>query len=190
MAVSVIVRNLPPAGLPALVKRTTIVAGGVVITLLGAVAVAGAVAGVGPAATLFGEEPKPPALLSFESAGAQCTDDFTANSSTTVASGGTNTQVTFARNVSLPGPSEAVGGPSFERRNESTYELSIPTGETRKAPRNCSGVARYRASMRIPAGDDPWQIVVQHDDETVTVLEGDSDSTSVSGSASGGQRVR
>jgi hypothetical protein len=170
------------------VNRATIVGGGV-IALLGTIAVAGVIAGVGPAGTLFGEEPKPPALLSFESAGAQCTDDFTANSSTVVDGGGANTQVTFARNISLPGPSEAVGGPTFERRNESTYELSVPVDETRKAPRNCSGVARYNASMRIPAGDEPWRILVQHDDETVTTLEGTADSTSVSGSASSGQRV-
>jgi hypothetical protein len=171
------------------VKRTTFVAACGVIALLGTVAVAGAVAGVGPAATLFGEERHPPALLSFESAGTQCTNEFTANSSTIVDGGGANTQVTFARNISLAGPTEVVGGPTFERRNESTYELSIPTKETQNDPRNCSGVARYNATMRIPSGNEPWRIVVEHDDETVTTLEGDSDSTSVSGSASGGRRV-
>jgi hypothetical protein len=171
------------------VKRTIVGAIGVVIALIGTIAVAGAVAGVGPAAPLITAEPQPPALLSFESAGTQCADQFLANSSTIVAGGGANTNVTFARNVSLPGPSEAIGEPTFDRRNASTYVLAVPTEETKKPPRNCSGVARYNASMRIPAGDDPWRIVVQHDGETVTTLEGDADSTSVSGSASAGQHV-
>jgi hypothetical protein len=121
-----------------------------------------------------------------ESAGAQCTDDFMANSSTTVRAGGPNTEITYARNVSLPGPSYAIGGPTFERLNESTYVLSIPTEETEKEPRDCPGVARYEATMRIPAGDDPWRVRVDHDGETVTTLWGDADSSGVGGSASGG----
>lgn len=163
-----------------------------VLALVTTVAVAGAVAvGAGPASDVVGsvladEEQHPPALLSFQSAGARCTDDFMANSSTSVRAGGPNTEITHARNVSLPGPSYALGGPTFERYNESTYTLSIPIEETEKAPRDCDGVARYEAAMRIPAGDDPWRVVVEHDGETVTTLWGDSNSTGASGSASAG----
>jgi hypothetical protein len=135
------------------------------------------------------EPPRSPALLAFETGSAQCADTVSANSSTAITTDGSNARVTYARNVSLPGPTEAVGDPAFQRRNETAYELSIPTGRTQRAPRNCSGVARFEATMRIPAGDDPWRIVVQHDNETVTTIEGDADSTGVSGSASGGQRV-
>jgi len=95
--------------------------------------------------------------------------------------------VTFVRSVSLSGPSEALGEPTFDRRNASTNVLAVPNAETKKPPRNCSGVASYNPSMRIPAGEDPWRIVVQHDGEPVTTLEGDADTTSVSGSASSGQ---
>ena len=44
--------------------------------------------------------------------------------------------------------------------------------------------------MRIPAGDDPWTLIVKQDGERVTTFRGDSDvsllggSTSVSGSVS------
>lgn len=164
-----------------------------VVAILGLVTVAGvAVAvGAGPASAVNGgvlgdEKRHPPALLSFESAGAQCTDDFMANSSTRVKGGGANTEITYARNVSLPGPSYAIGGPTFERHNESTYVLSIPIEETEKAPRDCAGVARYEAAMRIPAGDDPWRVVVEHDGETVTTLWGDSNSSVGGGSVSAG----
>jgi hypothetical protein len=167
-----------------------------VLAIVGVVAIIGTgavVAGIGlwpiGAGGPFGEEPHPPALLSFESAGAHCTDDFSANSSTSVASGGANTEITHARNVSLPGPSYAIGGPTFERQNESTYVLSIPIEDTDKAPRECPGVARYEATMRIPAGDDPWRIVVNHDNETVTTIEGDSESGVSGGSASVSQSV-
>ncbi|PHQ40567.1 hypothetical protein DJ69_00395, partial [Halorubrum persicum] len=53
-----------------------------------------------------------------------------------------------------------------------------------------TGVARYNGTMRIPAGDGPWTLIVRHNGETVTTLRGDSNrsllggSTSVSGSAS------
>lgn len=162
-----------------------------VLAVVGVVAIVGSaavVAGVGlwpmGAGGPFGDDPQPPALLSFESAGAHCTDDFSANSSTSVASGGANTEITYARNVSLPGPSYAIGGPTFERQNESTYVLSVPVEETDKAPRECPGVARYEATMRIPAGDDPWRIVVNHDDETVTTIEGNSEGGVAGGSSS------
>lgn len=151
-----------------------------------------AFAGTGPAGvgSLLGDTSDPPALLHFDSAGAHCTDDFMANSSTSVAPGAENTEISYSRNVSLPGPSYAIGGPTFERVNESTYVLDVSIEETEKAPRSCSGVARYNGTMRIPAGEDPWNLLVQHDGETVTTLQGDSNrsllggSTSVSGSAS------
>lgn len=166
------------------------VAAAAVLAVVTAVAGAGAV-GAGPASTVLGEvlgdeEQHPPALLSFESAGAQCTDDFVANSSTSVRAGGPTTEITHARNVSLPGPSHAIGGPTFERYNETTYVLSIPVEETEKAPRDCAGVARYEAAMRIPAGDDPWRVVVEHDGETVTTLWGDADSSGAGSSVSAG----
>jgi|AntRauTorcE11898_2_1112593.scaffolds.fasta_scaffold00091_31 hypothetical protein len=151
-----------------------------------------AFAGAGPAGVggLLGETSDPPALLQFESGGAHCPDDFMANSSTSVAPGAENTEITYSRNVSLPGPSYAIGGPTFERLNGSTYVLDIPIEDTGSAARSCSGVARYNGTMRIPAGEDPWNLVVKHDGETVTTLRGDSDrsllggSTTVSGSAS------
>ncbi|MCU4802457.1 hypothetical protein OB920_19010 [Halobacteria archaeon HArc-gm2] len=168
----------------------------VVLAVVGVVAIVGTVAvvaglGLWPvgAGSPLGDDPQPPALLSFESAGAHCTDDFSANSSTSVASGGVNTEITHARNVSLPGPSYAIGGPTFERQNESTYVLSVPIEETDKAPRECPGAARYEATMRVPAGDDPWRIVVTHDEETVTTIEGDSERGVASGSASVSQSV-
>lgn len=112
-----------------------------------------------------------------------------ANSSTTVVGGGANTEITHSRNISLPSPSYAIGGPAFERVNESTYHLSIPIEETEKAPRECSGVARYNASMRIPAGDDPWRVIITHDGRNVTTLFGDSDSSVFGGSVSSGASV-
>ncbi|MGQ3328759.1 hypothetical protein [Halorubrum sp. FL23] len=151
-----------------------------------------AFAGSGPGGVggPFGDTSDPPALLHFESAGAHCPDDFSANSSTAVSAGAANTEITYSRNVSLPGPSHAVGGPTFERVNASAYVLDVPMAETENAPRSCSGVARYNGTMRIPAGDGPWTLIVRHDGETVTTLRGDSNrsllggSTSVSGSAS------
>lgn len=171
------------------VNRRVVIA----VSILGLVVLSGIVAaivGVVPVSALFeGEERHPPALTSFESAGAHCTENFMANSSTAVSGGGANTEITHSRNVSLPGPSYAVGGPMFERVNESTYHLSIPIEETKKAPRDCSGVARYNASMRIPAGDEPWRIIITHDGRNITTLYGDSDSSVVGGSASSGASV-
>lgn len=160
---------------------------GLLVTVGAGVVLAGVGTGTAGFGSVLGDESHPPALLSFESAGAHCTDDFMANSSTTVAVDGANTQITYARNVSLPGPSYALGGPTFERVNDSTYVLSVPIEETDKAPRDCPGVARYEAAMRIPAGDDPWNVIVEHDGERVTTIHGDSDSSGVGGSASVGQ---
>ncbi|WP_226010834.1 hypothetical protein [Halomicrobium salinisoli] len=159
------------------------------VALVAAAGVGSAVAGVGPAAGLFAGEEHPPALLGFESTGAHCTDDFMANSSTAVSGGGANTEITHSQNISLPDTAYAVGGPTFERLNETTYVLSVPTEATDAEARDCAAYARYEARMRIPAGDDPWRVIVEHDDETATTLFGDANSAGASGSASGGARV-
>lgn len=158
-----------------------------------ATGIVGAV-GVGPMSSAVADvagmdDAKPPALVSFTSAGAKCTDEFRANSSSSVAGGGANTHVGYSRNVSLDDPANAIGGPTFERTNESAYALHVPVETTKKAPRDCPGVARYEANMRIPAGDDPWTILVYHDGEHVTTLFGDSDSSPTGSSVSSGQHV-
>jgi len=159
-----------------------------VIVLVGSVGAGSVIAfaGSGPAGVggLFGDTSDPPALLDFESAGAHCTDDFSANSSTSVVAGAENTEITYSRNVSLPGPSYAIGGPTFDRVNESAYVLDVPIEETAKEPRSCSGVARYNGTMRIPAGEEPWTLVVKHDGERVTTVRGDSNRSLLGGSAS------
>ncbi|TKX74325.1 hypothetical protein EXE46_09475 [Halorubrum sp. GN11_10-6_MGM] len=153
-----------------------------------AVALAGPASG-GPGGLLGGAS-DPPALLHFDTDEVRCPDGFAANSSTAVSAGPDNTEITYARNVSLPGPSYAVGGPTFERVNESAYALDVPTEEAGTASRSCSGVVRYNGTMRVPAGDDPWTLIVKHDGETITTLRGESEhsllggSTSVSGSVS------
>lgn len=150
----------------------------------------GVLFGVGPAAgMLAGETERPPELTTFVSAGAQCTDDFRSNASSSIHGGGPNTEITYRRNVSLPDPSYAIGDPTFERVNESTYRLSVPTVATTKAPRDCRGVARYEASMRIPAGEDRWHLLVEHDGERVTRHWGESNSSLTGGSASAGSSV-
>lgn len=147
--------------------------------------------GTGPddVGMLLDDTSDPPALLYFESAGTQCTEDFIANSSTSVVAGSSNTQITYSRNVSMPGPSYVLGGPTFEQINESTYVLNIPIEETEKAPRSCQGVAHYNGTMRIPAGDDPWNLIIKHNGEQITKLYGDSNQTLLGGSAGVGQRV-
>ena len=147
--------------------------------------------GTGPAGlgNFLGDGQEPPALLHFESAGAECTDGVRVNSSTSVVVEEGNTLITYSRNVSLPGPPYAIGGPTFEQVNESTYVLDVPIEETDKAPRACPGVARYNGTMRIPAGEDQWHLIVKHDGETVTTLYGESNSSLLGGSASVGQSV-
>lgn len=173
-------------------NRRGILAVVAVIVILGIVGAGSMLAIVGSApggpGSFLGDTEKPPALLHFESAGAQCTDEFMTNSSTAVVAK-TNAKITHARNVSLPGPSYAIGGPTFEHINETTYVLNVPIEETKKAPRDCSGVARYNGTMRIPAGEDPWQILIKHNGETVTTLYGDSNRSLLSGSSSVGQSV-
>jgi hypothetical protein len=146
-------------------------------------------AGPGGIDGLLGERATSPALLSFESAGSQCTDEFRANSSTSVAVGSDTTEITYSRNVSLPGPSYAIGEPTFERVNDTTYLLDVPIEETEKEPRTCPGVARYNGTVRIPAGEEPWNLIVKHDGETVTTIHGESESSLLGGSASVGQSV-
>jgi hypothetical protein len=173
-------------------NRRGILAVFAVVVIIVMVGVGGVLAFVGSGPGGFdnplGDAEEPPALLHFDSAGAQCTDEFMANSSTSVVAD-TNTRITHSRNVSLPGPSYAIGGPTFERMNESTYVLNVPIEDTEKEPRTCSGVARYNGTMRIPAGEDPWQLVIKHDGETVTTLYGDSNRSVFGGSASVGQSV-
>jgi len=165
----------------------------VVLVVVGLVGTGSVVAfvGTGPEGlgSLFSDTSDPPALLHFESAGAHCTENFVANSSTSVVTGGENTEITYSRNVSLPGPSYAIGGPTFERMNESTYVLNVPIEETEKAPRTCPGVARYNGTMRIPVDEEPWHLIIKHDGETITTLYGDSNRSLLSGSASVGQSV-
>ena len=173
-------------------NRRGILAVIVVVVILGVVGAGSVLAFVGGSlggpGSFLGDTENPPALLYFESAGGQCTDEFMANSSTAVVAD-TNTRITYARNISLPGPSYAIGGPTFERINESAYVLNVPIEETEKAPRACSGVARYNGTMRIPAGEDQWQITIKHEGETVTTLYGDSNRSILGGSAGVGQSV-
>ena len=147
-----------------------------------AVALAGPVSG-GPGGLLGGAS-DPPALLHFDTDEVRCPDEFAANGSTSVVAGGPNTEITYARNVSLPSSSHAVGGPTFERLNGSAYVLDVPIEEAGNASRSCSGAVRYNGTMRIPAGDDPWTLIVKQDGETVTTLRGDSDSSLLGGSTS------
>jgi hypothetical protein len=174
-------------------NRRGLAAGVAVVLILSLVAVGGALAlvGSGPGGFggLLGDTEDPPALLYFESAGAQCADEFRANSSASVEMGGGNTEITYSRNVSLPGPSYAIGGPTFARVNESTYVLRVPIEETEKAPRTCPGVARYNGTVRIPGEEGPWNLIVKHDGETVTRIHGDANSSLLGGSASVSQSV-
>jgi hypothetical protein len=152
-----------------------------------AVALAGPASG-GPG-DLLGGSSDPPALLQFDTDEVRCPDEFAANSSTAVSAGPGNTEITYARNVSLPSSSHAVGGPTFERLNESAYVLDVPIEEAGDASRSCPGVVRYNGTMRIPAGDDPWTLIVRQDGETVTTLRGDSDHSLLGGSASVSESV-
>lgn len=174
-------------------NRRGLVAGVAVVLILSVVAVGSTLAlvgsGTGGLGGLLADSEDPPALLSFDSAGAECTDEFRANSSASVAVRGGNTEITYSRNMSLPGPSYAIGGPTFERVNESTYVLDVPVEETDKAPRTCPGVARYNGTVRIPAGEESWNLIVKHDGETVTTLHGESNSSLLGGSASVSQSV-
>lgn len=167
-------------------QRATI-AGLVVVGVVITAGVLGTIVVVGPISPMLAnEEPHPPALQSFGTDSVRCTEEFMSNSSTSVRGGGANTEITYARNLSLSSPSDAIGGPTFNRLNESTYSLSIPTKETSAEPRECAGVVRYNASMRIPAGDDPWRVIIQHDGTNITMIYGDSDSSLIGGSTSAG----
>lgn len=162
------------------------VAGVVSLTVV-ALLVTGLGATFGVEAGVVGEDPKDPELLSFETCAVHCPDDANdraSNSSTSVVAGGANTEVTYARNVSLPDSSSVIGTATFERLNESTYVLSVPFEESDEPARDCAGVVRYNGTVRIPAGDDPWTLLVEHDGERATTLSGDSNSSAFGGSAS------
>lgn len=165
---------------------------GVVSLVVLGVWVAGLGATFGIDGGVLGEDPKEPELLSFETDSVHCLDDddeYAANSSTVVAAGGANTEITYARNVSLADSETTIGAATFERVNDSTYLLSVPFEQSDDAARSCSGVVRYNGTVRIPAGDDPWTLVVEHDGERVTTISGDANSSALSGSASVSQSV-
>jgi hypothetical protein len=173
--------------------RQKIVAVVGVLGVAGLVGTAGliAVGGGLPAGidTVAGETETQPELLHFEAAGSQCTDRYQANSSTAVGVGGGSTEITHAQNVSLPDRSYALGTPTFEALNDSAYVLNVPVVETAKPPRDCQGVARYNGTMRIPAGDESWQLIVKHDNEEVTTIRGNSEQSLMGGSVSVSQGV-
>ena len=87
--------------------------------------------------------------------------------------------------IHRPDPGDIdTGREFFERLNESAYVLDVPIEEAGNASRSCSGAVRYNGTMRIPAGDDLWTLIVKQDGETVTTLRGDSDSSLLGGSTS------
>lgn len=166
---------------------TVVAVFGVVLALgVGAVFATGAVGGVGG---FFGDDSEPPELLAFDTATVQCIDDSISNSSTSIVAGDANTKITYARNVSLPGPGYGVGNATFERLNESTYELAVPIEEQGNVTRDCPGVVRYNATVRIPAGEDRWNIIIKHNNSTETTIYGNSSSSLFGGSASAGGSV-
>lgn len=166
---------------------TVVAVFGVVLALgVGAVFATSAVGGVGG---FFGEDSEPPKLLSFDTATVQCIDDPISNSSTSIVAGDANTKITYARNVSLPGAAYGVGNATFERVNESTYELAVPIEEQDTGTRDCPGVVRYNATVQIPAGEDPWNIIIKHNNSTATTIYGNSSSSPFGGSASAGGSV-
>lgn len=168
-------------------NRQYVVAAVVAIGLIGTVGVGSALAGVGPAADLLEEEQHE--LLDFAVSDPQCTDAVSTNSSTSIQNAGEDTRITHAQNISLADASVSVGNPTFERLNESAYVLSVPTEETDELGAQCIAYARYEASMQIPVDDEPWTVIVEHDNETAMTLFGDSNSAAASGSASAGAQV-
>lgn len=138
----------------------------------------------------IGSQPsQPPAVLEFDSTSPRCSEDVMVNSSTEVEADGADTEITYARNVSLPGPSYAIGGPRLERLNDTAYVLDIPFEETETVNRECAGVVRYNGTVRIPAGEDPWQLFIEHDGDRVTRLTGDTNRSIFGGSSQVGQSV-
>ena len=123
---------------------------GVVSFVVFALLVTGLGTTIGVEAGVLGEDPKDPELLSFETSSVHCPDDADArasNSSTLVGAGGANTEVTYARNVTLPDSSAVIGTATFERVNDSTYVLSVPFEESEDAARTCTGVVRYNGTV-------------------------------------------
>ncbi|MFB6113520.1 MAG: hypothetical protein ABEJ58_05390 [Halodesulfurarchaeum sp.] len=158
----------------------------VVFVLVGAGFALGAV----PIHSILGEETATPAeLIAFRSAGTTCTGDFMSNTSIRVRNDGSTVLIDYERNVSLADASRTIGEPTFERTNESAFVLRVPTVSTDKPERNCTAYARYNASMRIPAGEDRWTVLVYHDGKHVGTMWGDQNSTGASASASAGAAV-
>ena len=159
----------------------------VIIGLAGTAGVASAVTGVGPASNLLGGAQHE--LVDFEASEPQCTDDVISNSSTSIQNNGQKTTITHTQNMSLDHPGVMIGEPSLERLNDSTYVLSVPTEESDGMAAQCIAYTRYEATMQIAAGDDPWRVIVEHDNETAITLYGDSNSSGASASASAGASV-
>jgi hypothetical protein len=65
--------------------------------------------------------------------------------------------------------------------NDSAYVLNIPIVETSKQPRDCQGVTQYHGTMRIPTGEDSWQVIVKHDNERITTIRGNSNQSPMEG---------
>jgi len=151
-----------------------------VLAIVGVVAIIGTgavVAGIGlwpiGAGGPFGEEPHPPALLSSS----RLAPTVPMISLRTVRR--RSPAAVQTPRLRTPGTSRcrarrtrSAARRSSGRTNRRTFSR-YPSRTRTKAP-PCPGVARYEATMRIPAGDDPWRIVVNHDNETVTTIEGDS----------------
>lgn len=168
-------------------NRQYVVLAVVAVGFVGIVGVGSAMAGVGPAGGLLNDGQ--PEVLDFTVSDAQCTDDVMTNSSTSISNERHHTVVNHSQNISLADPSVTIGEPTLEQVNQSTFVLSVPTEETDQSASQCVAFARYEASMQLPVGDDPWTIIVEHDDETAMTLFGDSNSAGASGSASAGAQV-
>jgi hypothetical protein len=138
---------------------------------------------------VFGDDPEPAKLNSFEAGPVHCIEDDHTNTSTTVAASGVNTHITYARNVTLPDRSYGIGNASLEQVNESAYALEVEIKPMNNTERACAGVVRYNGSMQIPVGDDPWHLIIEHNNQTITTLHGYSNSTLLGGSAGVSQNV-
>jgi hypothetical protein len=163
------------------------------VSIIAIIGVTGIFAGIGAGTPIwtavFGEDPEPAKLNSFGTGPVHCIEDDHINSSTSVDASGVNTHITYARNVTLPNRSYGIGNASFEQVNESAYALSVEIKPMNNTERACAGVVRYNGSMQIPAGDDPWSLIIKHNNETITTLHGFSNSTLLGGSAGVSQNV-
>jgi hypothetical protein len=164
----------------------------IVFACAAALLVAGCVQGVpAPDAPNEADDDREPGVVAVTSTGAQCTDRFSQNASTSIRSGASITTVTHERNVSVPDTSHTVGNLSFDVVNDSTSRLGVPTRSTEKPPRHCNGTAylRYNATVHVPAEDGRWRLRIAHNGEDATVLYGDSTRSGASASVSAGESV-